>query len=267
VVKTQQLTSGTSLHASPSISPDGKLIAFSKGSGETMNIHVMSIAGGTPIQLTYFNSRNSSPVWSPDGTEIAFASNEGGRSKVWKISAQGGRPYQFAKAELSIDQIIHWAPESHITYLKTGNRNLQILDPKTEEETSLVKDESVGWISPPSYSPDGKKVAVYWSRPPAPGLWVILLDDSAEKLIREWAYPFDWSRDGKWIYAQDAKLKKNNLIMVEVKSGKTKTLPTIQYTIEGKTYHILIDGDPEIRVVGRTQSDVWVVENFDQIMR
>jgi Tol biopolymer transport system component len=262
-VKTQQITSGTSLHADPSISPDGKSVAFSKGSGETMNIYVMPIAGGTPMQLTYFNSRSSKPVWSPDGREIAFASNEGGKSKVWKISAQGGRPYQFAKTELSIDQFILWAPQPHITYLKTGNRNFQILDPKTEEETSLVKDESVGWIFSPCYSPDGKKVAVYWTRAPAPGLWVISLADSAAKLIREWSLPFDWSPDGKWIYTYEQKSEKNKYLMIEAESGKTKPLPTIPYTIEGKTYHMLIGGQPEIRVVDRTLSDVWVVENFD----
>jgi Tol biopolymer transport system component len=266
-VKTKQLTSGTSLHASPEISPDGKRIAFSRGSGETMNIYVMSIAGGTPTQLTYFNSRNTNPVWSPDGREIAFASNEGGKSRVWKISAQGGRPYQFAKTELSIDQVILWAPEPHITYLKTGNRNFQILDPKTEEETSLVKDESVGWIFSPCYSPDGKKVAVYWTRAPAPGLWVISLGDPAEKLIREWSLPFDWSPDGKWIYTYEQKSEKNKYLMIEAESGKTRALPTIPYTIEGKTYHMLIGGQPEIRVVGRTLSDVWIVENFDQIIK
>jgi serine/threonine protein kinase len=266
-VKTQQLTSGTSLHMTPSISPDGKLIAFSKGNGETMNIYIMPIEGGNPTQLTFFDSNNSSPVWSPDGTEIAFGSNEGGKNKVWKVRSQGGRPYQFAKTALSETHQIIWAPDSHITYHKDGNRNYQILNPKTEEETPLVKDESVGWIFSAVHSPDRKKVAVSWNRQTNHGLWVISLEDSSEKFIKTEARPYDWSPDGKWVYAFDYKSGKIEYLMIEVESGKSKSMPlsTIPFTIEGKTYHKDIDDKPEIFLTGKTQSDVWVIENFDRI--
>ncbi|MDH4272273.1 MAG: protein kinase, partial [Candidatus Aminicenantes bacterium] len=170
-VTTRRLTSGTSLHATPRLSPDGKLIAFSRGNGETMNIFVMPVEGGDPRQLTFFKADNSNPVWSPDGAQIAFGSNEGGKFTVWKMSAQGGGLRQFAKTELSSSQQIVWAPGSHITYHKTGNRNFMVLDPETGEEIPFVKDESVGWIFDPVYSPDGKKVAVGWNRRPSAGVW------------------------------------------------------------------------------------------------
>jgi serine/threonine-protein kinase len=277
-VKTQKLTSGTLLHARASISPDGKFIAFSRGSGETMNIYVMPIEGGNPTQLTFFNSRNLNPVWSPDGTEIAFGSNEGGMSRVWKISSLGGRPSQFAKSELSEEQTIVWAPGSHILYEKIGHRNIQILDPKTEEETPLVKDESIGTIWTPVYSPDGTKVAVYCIRhdrqPTYQGIWVVSLEDSSEKLLRRGIsmYPFifeplSWSSDGNWVFAYEESPGKTEYLMIEVESGKTKPPPIIPFTIEGKTYYKLIDGKPEIFVDKKTQSDVWVIENFDQIIK
>ena len=268
IVKTQKLTSGTSLHGDPSLSPDGKLIAFSRGSGETMNIYVMPIEGGNPTQLTFFNSYNSNPVWSPDGTQIAFGSNEGGKRKVWTVSSQGGRLYQFAKTELSESQKIVWAPSSHIMYQKTGNRNFTILDPKTEEETPLVKDESVGWIFSPIYSPDRKKVVVSWNRQPTPGLWVVSLEDSSEKFIkRNIGAPLGWSPDGKWIYAYESKSGKIDCLMINVENGTTKPLPIMSFTIEGKTYYKLIDSKPEIFADAKTQSDVWVIENFDQIIK
>ena len=55
--------------------------------------------------------------------------------------------------------------------------------------------------------------------------------------------------------------------MIEVESGKTKALPEIPFTIDGETYHKLIDGKPEVFVAGKSQSDVWVIENFDQITK
>jgi len=269
-IKTRQLTSGTSMYTNPSISPDGKRIAFSRGSGEIMNIFVMPIEGGNPTQLTFFNSQSSNPAWSPDGTEIAFGSNEGGKCKVWKISAQGGRPYQFAKTELSSNTLyVIWSPGSKILYHKAGNRNLQILNPETEEEIPLVKDESVGWIFSPVYSPDGKNVAVQWNRPPGPGIWVISLEDRSEKFIKGEgdAYPFDWSPDGDWVYVYERKPGKSESLMVEVRSGKRKPPPIVPFTIEGRTYYKVINRKPEIHVVGKIQSDVWVIENFDKMIR
>jgi serine/threonine-protein kinase len=276
-VKTQKVTSGTLLHTRARISPDGKWIAFSRGSGETMNIFVMPIEGGNPTQLTFFNSSNINPVWSPDGREIAFGSNEGGKSRVWKVSSLGGSPHQFAKTELSYEQTIVWAPGSHILYQKIGNRNVQILNPKTEEETPLVKDESAGTTWEPVYSPDGTKVAVYCIRHDSQGvyqgIWVVSLKDSSEKLIRRGIsmYPFifaplSWSPDGKWVYAYEDSPGKTEYMMIEVESGKTKPTPMMLFTIEGKTYYKIIDDKPEIFVDKKRQSDVWVIENFDQII-
>jgi Tol biopolymer transport system component len=269
IVKTQQLTSGTSMHETPSISPDGKFIAFSRGGGDTMNIYVMQIEGANPTQLTFFNSHNSNPVWSPDGTQIAFCSNEGGKYSVWKVSSQGGKLYQFAKTELSVSQQIVWAPDSHILYHKVGNRNFKILNSKTEEETPLVKDESVGWIFNPISSPDGKKVAVNWNRRPTPGLWVVSLEDSSEKFLggRSTRRPIGWSPDGKWVYAYDVMLGKTEYLMIEVESGQTNPLSTLPFTIEGKTYYKIADDKAEIFVDEKIQSDVWVIENFDQIIK
>ena len=275
MVKTQKLTSGTLLHMKPNISPDGKFIAFSRGSGETMNIFVMPIEGGNPTQLTFFNSNNFYPVWSPDGTEIAFGSSEGEKFRVWKVNSLGGRPSQFAKTELSEWYAsIVWAPGSHILYQKIGNRNFQILNPKTEKETPLVKDESVGAIFTPVYSPDGTKVAVYCIRHNGQGVWVVSLEDSSEKLLRKGIsmYPFifeplAWSSDGNWVYAYEESPGKKEYLMIEVESGKTRPMPIIPFTIEGKTYYKLIDDKPEIFVDAKTQSDVWVIQNFDQIIK
>jgi Tol biopolymer transport system component len=272
-VKTQQLTSGTSLYETPSISPDGKRIAFSKGDGKNMNIYVMPTEGGNPTQLTFFNSYNSNPVWSLDGQEIAFGSNEGGQFKVWKVGSQGEKLYQFAKTELAGlggDHQIVWDPMPNIMYQKKGNQNFQILNPKTEEEGSLVKNEPVGWLFFPYFSPDRKKVVVLWNRPSARGLWVVFLDDFSEKpLFKSLAdvRTLGWSADGRWVYAYVVTSGEKEYLMIEVESGRAKPLPTIPFTIEGKTYHKVIDPKPEILIDAIKQSDVWVIENFDQIIK
>jgi serine/threonine protein kinase len=264
-VNARPLSEGTAVYEDFSISPDGKRIAFSKGDGKTMNIYVKSIGGGSPIQLTFFNSRNNSPAWSPDGTEIAFGSSEGGMSRVWKVGAQGGRLHQFAKSELSETHEVAWAPRSHILYHKIGNRNYQVLNPETEEEAPLVKEESVGWMFTATYSPDGEDLAVYWNRQPTPGLWVISFKDRSERFtgVEGGIYPIGWSPDGKWIYAH----KDNDYLMIDVESSKIETLPTIPFTIEGETHYMPTYDQTRVFINIKAQSDVWLTENFDRLVK
>jgi hypothetical protein len=55
--------------------------------------------------------------------------------------------------------------------------------------------------------------------------------------------------------------------MIGLDGGRIKPLSLIPFSIEGKTYRLLAHGQPAIYAVGRTQSDVWVIENFDQIIK
>jgi Tol biopolymer transport system component len=64
----QQITTGNRPAVSPSFSPDGRRIAFTRlGSG----IFTMNVDGSGVKRLTS-NPRDSYPVWAPDNTRIAF---------------------------------------------------------------------------------------------------------------------------------------------------------------------------------------------------
>lgn len=72
----------------PSISPDGKTIAFAyKG-----DIYTVPSAGGTATALTNHVAHDYMPVWSHDGKSIAFASNRYGNFDVFVVDATGGVP-------------------------------------------------------------------------------------------------------------------------------------------------------------------------------
>ena len=72
----------------PSISPDGKTIAFSyKG-----DLYTVPSAGGKATALTIHEANDIQPVWSRDGKRIAFASNRYGNFDIYTISSEGGKP-------------------------------------------------------------------------------------------------------------------------------------------------------------------------------
>ena len=84
--------SSTRLDANPSLSPDGRRVAFSSNRSGSMEIWVADLDGANAEQLTSFESVSSSPRWSPDGQLVAFQSNREGQFDVWLVPSAGGKP-------------------------------------------------------------------------------------------------------------------------------------------------------------------------------
>lgn len=72
----------------PSISPDGKQIAFTyKG-----DIYSVPTEGGQATRLTTNEAYDTNPIWSPDGKQIAFTSNRNEfGSEIYIMPATGGK--------------------------------------------------------------------------------------------------------------------------------------------------------------------------------
>ena len=72
----------------PSISPDGKKVAFSfRG-----DIYVVGSQGGNAMQITSNRAYDYSPIWSPDSKTLAFASDRYGNFDIYIVSVNGGNP-------------------------------------------------------------------------------------------------------------------------------------------------------------------------------
>jgi len=57
----------------PTLSPDGKKLAYVTGNNEEATIWLQNLAGGSPSRFTFAPGRNSNAVWSPDGSLIVFS--------------------------------------------------------------------------------------------------------------------------------------------------------------------------------------------------
>lgn len=90
----------------PSLSPDGKTIAFD-WSGD---IWVVPASGGVARPLTANPAKDSSPKFSPDGKEIAFISAREGSPQVFVMPATGGSPQQIT-FHTSGYELYEWTPD------------------------------------------------------------------------------------------------------------------------------------------------------------
>jgi dipeptidyl aminopeptidase/acylaminoacyl peptidase len=90
----RQITTGALPAVSPSFSPSGTRIAFTRlGSG----IFAMNLDGSGLRRLTS-NSRDSYPVWSPDGKRIAFIRLYRNAWRLFTISPTGQNPQRLPQS-------------------------------------------------------------------------------------------------------------------------------------------------------------------------
>ena len=127
----------------PSISPDGKEVAFSyKG-----DIYVVSSDGGQARQITSNKAYDYSPIWAPDGKTIAFASDRYGNFDIYTVSVKGGVPKRVTT---------HSAKDTPWTFTQDG-KNIIF--------TSLIQDPSTSAVFPKGSMTELYSIPVEGGRP------------------------------------------------------------------------------------------------------
>jgi Tol biopolymer transport system component len=78
----------------PSLSPDGKMIAYIEEAHGKLDLYVSRVVGGARLRLTYDGGFKQRPRFSPDGERLTYTRYVGGnrRSEVWIIPVLGGDP-------------------------------------------------------------------------------------------------------------------------------------------------------------------------------
>src|SRR5262249_11506262 len=94
-----QLTQHPDSVIHPSLSPDGRMVAFLRGPSNALvpfapgQIFVKGLPNGEPVQLTNDRMAKMSPVFSPDGSRIVYtAINERFEWDTWSVPVLGGEP-------------------------------------------------------------------------------------------------------------------------------------------------------------------------------
>ncbi|HEV2689630.1 MAG TPA: protein kinase [Bryobacteraceae bacterium] len=204
-----RLTIDPGLSTDPSISRDGKLLAYaSDRSGQgNLDIWVRQIGGGQPIQLTTDPADDSEPDFSPDGTRIAFHSERGGGG-VYVIPALGGSEERLAdggrRPRFSPDgsQIAYWAGVAEMKVRASFSR-VYTMSSRGGSPRAIDPDFTARW---PVWTPDGKSLLFLGTRTPndlgSYAWWITALDGSAPRKtdlpvnpVAERREPLVWRND------------------------------------------------------------------------
>jgi Tol biopolymer transport system component len=102
---------GSRIFGGPSISPDGRSIAFSVRQHAQTLLYAMQ-ADGTNLRIVADSlDLQGAPAWSPDGQSIISAANDHGVPHLFRVPVDRGSPASFVQ-EYSVDPA--WSPDGRL---------------------------------------------------------------------------------------------------------------------------------------------------------
>jgi TolB protein len=176
--RTSIAATGQTLDFTPSFSPDGKTLAFSRAIEEGTDIYTVNVRDNCCIQrLTVGRfSDNLSPTFSPDGQRIAFVSTRSGLPQVYVMAADGTDQQLFAPFDYGVtgaSNAPEWSPDGRSVAFHrdvAGTLQIFVLDARTRTVRQLT---SVGRNEDPSWAPDSRHLAFVSDRAGYRQLWII----------------------------------------------------------------------------------------------
>ncbi|PYV35319.1 MAG: hypothetical protein DMG22_02690 [Acidobacteria bacterium] len=217
------VTNFAGVQAQPSLSPDGRSVAFVSNQGGHYNIYVGLVTGGSLVQISDDPNLRARPRWSPDGTKLAYARlNDSGIWDIWQVAALGGTPRRLI---LNATDPAWSADGRSLAYENTASGAIWISDSSGQNARELTHSD-FNWAAEtnPSISPDGRELAfVFRSEGPYGELAVVDLDSGkVRQLTHDGALALSpaWSPDSRFIYFTSSRGGTMNIWKIAATGGE-----------------------------------------------
>jgi serine/threonine protein kinase len=175
--------------ATPTISRDGKLLAYASDRSGNFDIYVQQIGGNQPIQITKSEFDDLLPAFTPDATQIVFYSRQGGGG-LYVVPTFGGEPRLLIEGgyrpRVSPDgKSVAYSIARQPPFVSDGD-TIGIILLKGGSPRVLLPDFLASGY--PVWSPDGRHLlCVATKRLPGPSDWWVVDVESGQPIQTGWA--------------------------------------------------------------------------------
>jgi serine/threonine protein kinase/Tol biopolymer transport system component len=240
-----QLTFEPGAEFFPTLSPDGKMVAYASAATGNWDIYLQRVGGSNPINLTRDSpADDSQPAFSPDGESIAFRSEREGGG-VYLMGATGESVIRISEFGYSPS----WSPDGEQILIGTERvpqpsirptiSQLWRIDVRNRERHLLSQGDALQ----PIYSPNKQRIA-YWSRPNTAGqreeIWTIPANGGQAVAVTNGSTtdlnPI-WSPDGNYLYFSSNRGGSFNVwrVAIDESTGVTAGEPEAVTTVGAAT--------------------------------
>jgi len=116
-------TDTTRSYGYPSVSRDGRRMAFAIAEGANTDIWVLDLHRGSLTRLTSDAAIDLRPTWTPDGERVTFGSNRAGPMDLYWTRADGSEPEKVLLTAPLAQQPTSWSPDGrHLAYTEEDPR-------------------------------------------------------------------------------------------------------------------------------------------------
>jgi serine/threonine protein kinase len=230
----EQLTFFTDSAVYPALSPDGRMLAFIRGTDTFFgpgDIYVKLLPDGEPVQLTHDNQSKLSPEFSPDGSRIAYS--VAAPWNTWTVPVLGGQPQ------------LMMPNASTLTWIDDG-KHLLFSEITEGLHMAVVSTDLARGQSRDVYVPPNARGMAHYSYLSPDGKWVLVVEMNARGELRNCLYvPFQgsgppkqigdpadickaaaWSPDGKWVYFTQMHAGRSHIWRQPFPDGQPEQLTT-----------------------------------------
>ena len=208
------LTTGVTRDQFPSLSPDGRTLAYASGD---LGYDVIEVPlDGSPTRDVIATSRNEvAPAWAPDGTHFAYVTDRNGANEIWlRNRADGSERLIVGQKDFPGEARVDFldcaiSPDGNrIAYRFQGSGSFDIwISPLSgEAPVRLWVDPARAYQRGASWSPDGNWIAYYSTRDGRAAVLKARVGASTPPELVAYTgllEPVRWSPRGDWIAFND----------------------------------------------------------------
>jgi eukaryotic-like serine/threonine-protein kinase len=220
--------------AYPTLSPDGKSVAYAAGAGFlAADLYVVPVTGGQPRRLTSDGRLLQGLTWTGDSKEIVFSSNRGGLSRLWRIPVSGGTPELLTGVGEDVGEPAISPKGDRLAYVHSrSDPNIwraPVLTGKGRPAPAKLIASS-RWDTDAAFSPDGKRIAFSSDRAGTPEIWTCNSDGTNQLQLTSLAGAVAgspaWSPEGKTIAFDDRVAGHGDIFVISDDGGSPRRLTT-----------------------------------------